>query len=144
MARFISALLKPWASNLREIAVALKAGVKEDSNYRRIRHFLSDYEVGFATLDRLLIQLLPQKPPYKVILDRTDWYFGETPVNVLMIGAGHKGIAFPISWTVLPEGGSSSTEAQQEALRRFFDIVDPEDVEVVIGDRELATGQLQK
>jgi hypothetical protein len=53
-----------------------------------------------------------------------------------MVGIGHKGIAFPISWTVLPEGGSSSAEAQQEALRRFFDIVDPEDVEVVVGDRE--------
>ncbi len=136
MARFTSALLKLRASNLREIAVALKAGVKEDSNYRRIRRFLSDYEVGFATLGRLLIRLLPQKPLYKVILDRTEWYFGEKPVNVLMVGIAHKGIAFPISWTVLPEGGSSSAKAQQEALRSFFDIVDPEDVEVVIGDRE--------
>jgi len=136
MARFTSALLKLTTTNLREIAVALKAGVKEDSNYRRIRRFLSDYEVGFATLGRLLIRLLPQKPPYKVILDRTEWYFGETPVNVLMVGVAHKGIAFPISWTVLPDGGSSSAKAQQEAVRRFFDIVDPEDVEVVVGDRE--------
>jgi hypothetical protein len=136
MARFTSALLKLTTTNLREIAVALKAGVKEDSNYRRIRRFLSDYEVDFATLGHLLIRLLPQKPPHTVILDRTEWYFGETPVNVLMVGVAHKGIAFPISWTVLPDGGSSSAKAQQKALRRFFDIVDPEDVEVVVGDRE--------
>ncbi|MCS3672727.1 hypothetical protein GGP66_000131 [Salinibacter ruber] len=98
MARFTSALLKLRASNLWEIATALKAGVKEESNYRRIRRFLSDYEVGFAELGRLLMRLLPQNPPYKVVLDRTEWHFGSTPVNVLMVGIAHKGIAFPISW----------------------------------------------
>lgn len=97
MACFTSALPKLITTNLREIAVALKAGVKEDSNDRRIRRFLSDYEVRFATLGRLLIRLLPQKLPCKVLLDRPEWYFGETPVNVLMVGIGHKGIAFPNS-----------------------------------------------
>lgn len=141
MARFTSALLKLRASNLREIAAQEKAGVKEDSNYRRIRRFLSDYEVGFATLGRLLIRLLPQKSPYKVILDRTEWYFGQTPVNVLMVGIAHKGIAFPISWTVLAEGGSSSTEDHCRALRRFFEVVSPSDIEVVLGDREFISTQ---
>jgi hypothetical protein len=64
MARFTSALLKLTTTNLSEIALALKADVKEESNYRRIRRFLSDYEVGFTTLGRLLTRLLPQKPSY--------------------------------------------------------------------------------
>jgi predicted metal-dependent enzyme (double-stranded beta helix superfamily) len=64
MARFTSALLKPWASNLWEIATVLKAGAGEESNYRRIRRFLSDYEVGFAELGRLSARPLPQKPLY--------------------------------------------------------------------------------
>ena len=136
MARFTSALLKLTTTNLSEIALALKADVKEESNYRRIRRFLSDYEVGFTTLGRLLTRLLPQKPPHKAILDRTEWYFGETPVNVLMVGIAHRGTAFPISWTVLPNGGGSSAEDHCEVLRRFFDVVDPEDIEVVVGDRE--------
>jgi len=49
MARFTSALLKLRASNLWEIATVLKAGVKVESNYRRIRRFLSDYEIFFPT-----------------------------------------------------------------------------------------------
>lgn len=81
MARFTSALLKLTTANLREIAVALKAGVKEESNYRRIRRFLSNYEMDFTALGRLLTRLLPQKSPYKVILDRTEWHFGDTPVG---------------------------------------------------------------
>ena len=141
MARFTSALLKLTTTNLWEIAVVLKAGVKEESNYRRIRRFLSGYDADFAVLGRFLTKLLPQSPPYTVVLDRTEWHFGETPVNVLMVGVAHKGIAFPISWTVLPEEGSSSAEAQQEALRRFFDIVDPTEIEVVVGDREFISAE---
>ena len=144
MARFTSALLKLTTSNLWEIAVVLKAGVKEESNYRRIRRFLSDYEVGFAELGRLLTRLLPQNPPYKAVLDRTEWHFGSAPVNVLMVGIAHKGIAFPVSWTVLPSGGSSSAEDHRRALQRFFEIVSPQDIEVVLGDREfISTGWLR-
>lgn len=136
MARFTAALLKLTTTNLREVALALKAGVKEESNYRRIRRFLSDYEVDFTRLGRLLVRLLPQTPPYSVVLDRTEWHFGQTPVNVLMVGITHKGIAFPVSWTVLPDGGSSSAADPCEALGRFFAVVDPSDVSVVLADRE--------
>lgn len=72
MARFTSALLKLTTTNLWEVAVALKAGVKEESNYRRIRRFLSDYEVDFAMLGCLFVRVLPQKLPYKSVLDRTE------------------------------------------------------------------------
>jgi hypothetical protein len=47
-----------------------------------------------------------------------------------------KGIVFPVSWIVLPNGGSSSAETHCKALERFFEIVDPSDVDVVVGDRE--------
>jgi len=102
----------------------------------RLRDLLSDYEIEFTALGRLLTRLLPQRPPYKVVLDRTEWHFGSAPVNVLMVGIAHEGIAFPVSWRVLPDGGRSSTEDHRRALQRFFESVDPEDVEVMLGDRE--------
>ncbi|NBB73036.1 MAG: hypothetical protein GVY35_05080 [Bacteroidetes bacterium] len=141
VARFTSALLKLTTTNLREIAVTLKAGVKEESSYRSIRRFLSDYEIDFAMLGRRLVRLLPQKPPYRVVLDRTEWHFGQTPVNVLMVAIAHRGIAFPVSWTVLKEGGISSAEEQCKALERFFAVVDPSDVEVVLADREFISAK---
>ena len=146
VARFTSALLKPWAANLREIAAWLKAGVKEESiaeisAHRRTRRVLSDYEVDFTVLGCLLTRLLPQRPPYRGVLDRTEWHFGRTPVNVLMVGIAHRGIAFPISWTVLSEGGSSSAEEQCKAPERFFAVVDPSDIEVVLGDREFVAAE---
>jgi len=141
IARFTAALLKMTTTNLREIATALKAGVKEESNYRRIRRFLSGYEMDFTVLGRFLTRLLPQSAPYKVLIDRTEWHFGKTPVNVLMVGIAHKGVAFPISWTVLPEGGSSSASKHCGALRRFFRVVEPSEIEAVIADREFISAR---
>jgi hypothetical protein len=87
MARFTSALLRLTTTNLWKLALALKAGIQLESNYRRIQliggfnlsadstyrriqHFLSDYDMDFTMLARLLVRLLPEQPPYVVALDR--------------------------------------------------------------------------
>lgn len=136
MARFCSALLTLTTTNLRRLAVALKAGVDPKSNYRRIQRFLSDYDLDSVMLGRLLVHLLPQRPPYKVVIDRTEWHFGSTPVNILMIGIAHKKMAFPVAWTALPSGGGSSASAHIDVLDRFLSVVDPGAIEVVMADRE--------
>lgn len=136
MARFTTSLLTLTSSDLWKIAGALKAGVKRESNYRRIQRFLSGYDVDFAMLGGLLLHLLPQTPSYEVVVDRTEWYFGETPVNILMVGIVHEGMAFPIAWRVLSSEGSSDADAQSEVLERFLEVVEPDSVKVITADRE--------
>jgi hypothetical protein len=90
---------------------------------------------------RSCIANLPQKPPYLVVVDRTEWHFGSTPVNVLVIGiaqdgprapgARQKGMALPVAWMALPKAGSSSGAEQMQVLRRFLRVVAPEDIEAV-------------
>ena len=96
IARFQAALLKLQTANLSKIAVSLKGRVQVTSNYRRIQRFFSEYDIDFTALGSLLVHLLPQKGPYVAVLDRTEWHFGETPVNILMMGIAHEGIAFPM------------------------------------------------
>ena len=136
MARFTSSVLTLTTTDLSKVALALKAGPKQESNYRRIQRFLSGYEVDFTALGSLLLHLLPQRPPYEVVIDRTEWHFGETAVNILMVGIAHEGMAFPIAWTVLPSGGSSDFQSQAKVLERFLEVVDPDSIEVVTADRE--------
>jgi len=136
MARFVLSALKLTTTNLRRIAVALKARVEERSNYRRIRRFLAEYDVDYADLSALLIRLVPQDPPYVLVLDRTEWHFGQTPINVLMIGIAHRGIAFPIAWTALPKSGGSGSEEQIEVLEAALSALHASDVEALTADRE--------
>ena len=136
MARFTSALLRLTTANLRKLALALKGSVQPASNYRRIQRFFSSYAMDFEVLGRLLVGLLPQQPPYVACVDRTEWHFGKTPVNVLTVGIAHRGICFPIAWTALQAGGGSSAADQTQVLERFLDVVEPAQVKVVVADRE--------
>jgi hypothetical protein len=71
--RFTSALVRLTTTNLWKIALALKAGVQLESNYRRIQRFFSDYDMDFTMLGRLLTRLVPQRPAYVVVHDPTEW-----------------------------------------------------------------------
>jgi hypothetical protein len=136
MARFVLSALQLTTANLRRIAVALKADVEERSNYRRIRRFLAGYDLDYAALSTLLIRLVPQEPPYVLVLERTEWHVRQTPVNVLMIGIAHRGIAFPIAWTALPKSGGSGAKEQIQVLEAALCTVDADDVEAMTADRE--------
>jgi hypothetical protein len=145
MARFILSALQLTTSNLRRIAVVLKAEVAEASNYRRIRRFLKDYSVDYTAVSRLLYDLIPQDPPYVLVLDRTEWHFGSTPVNVLMIGIAHRGVAFPIAWTVFSHGGGSGHTEHIAVLQKGLQVVDAEEVEALVADREfISTAWLRR
>jgi len=72
MARFKTALLTQTTTNLKRLALTLKAGVKPASNYRRIQRFLKDYDLDPAALGRLLLHLVTVSPPYVLTVDRTE------------------------------------------------------------------------
>lgn len=60
MTRFTVALLQRTTTGLWAMAVASKGSVQPASNHRRIQRFLSDYDVDFAMLGRLIAHLLPE------------------------------------------------------------------------------------
>jgi hypothetical protein len=145
MARFTVALLQRTTTDLWALAVALKGGVEPASNHRRIQRFLSEYNVDFAMLGGLIAHLVPESPPYEVVVDRTEWEFGDTPVNILTVGIVHDKMAFPIAWTALSSGGGSGSEDQIGVLERFLQAVDPSSVKVLTADREfISAGWLKR
>ncbi|MBB4090873.1 IS4 family transposase [Salinibacter ruber] len=141
MARFTSALLRLTTTDLWEIAPALKAAPKQKSNYRRIRRFLAEYEADFAALGRLLVHLLPQGPPHVVVIDRTEWHFGQTPVNVLTVGVGHDGMTIPVVWRALPSGGGSGQADHTDLLEQLPDVIDASSIKAVLADREFISAE---
>jgi hypothetical protein len=145
MARFTSALLRLRTTDLWKIALALKAGVRQKSNYRRIQRFLAEYDVDFTALGRLLVHLLPQSPPYVVVIDRTEWHFGQTPVNVLAVGIGHDGMTIPVVWRALPGGGGSGKADHTDLLEQLLNVIDASSIKAILADREfISAGWLRQ
>jgi hypothetical protein len=144
MARLMRALPMQTTTNLAELAVVMKPQVETDSTYRRLQRFFAEFSFGYETLGRFLLDLVPTEPPYVAVLDRTEWHFGQTAVNVLMIGIAESGIAYPVAWSVLGHGGGSGAGEHTELLDRFLRLVEPDDLRALVADREFTGSNFLK
>lgn len=142
MARLTRALLTLTTTNLADLALVMKPQVKTRSTYRRLQRFFAGFTFDYDRFGQFLLRLVPASPPHVVVCDRTEWHFGSTSVNVLMIGVAHEGIAFPISWTVLSHGGGSGAAEHIDLVDRFLEVVEPEQIRVLVADREFTGGDL--
>ena len=123
MARFVGAVLKLTTVNFSKLALALNPHAKDASNYRRIQRFMAEFIFDFEAFGRLLVQCLPQQTGFTVSMDRTHWQFGETDINVLVIGICQEKTCIPIVWTLLGKAGNSNTEERIALMERFLSIV---------------------
>src|SRR5437764_9078301 len=123
LAKFIVALLQVKTVSLVQIAAVMSGQAKADSHYKRCQRFLRFFDLEFAEIAALLLKLLGIAPPFVISIDRTDWYLGQKPLNILMLSVVYEGLAFPLLWVVLEKKGCSDTSERiallQEYQRRF-------------------------
>jgi hypothetical protein len=134
VAAFLTALVQLTTVNLAKLALAFSA--KPDSSYRRIQRFFAEAKLPQRAVAALVLHLLPIKDRFVISVDRTEWHFGKTPINIFMASLVYEGTAFPLVWIMLGKAGSTSGAEQRALLRKLFLIVPPERIRVVLADRE--------
>ena len=87
----------------------MPTSVERDSNLRRLQRFLALYPLQLDLIARFIFALLPVKTGLVLTMDRTNWKFGEVNINILMLGVTHKGIAYPLLFSMLDKRGNSFT-----------------------------------
>jgi len=135
---FVLAVLKVGDVMLLRIAGAFDSAAKVSSNLKRIERFLNDFELDYGTIARLLVKLvgLANQQQWVLTLDRTDWKFGRTPINILMLGIAYKGVAVPLFWVLLPKKGNSNQTERIRLLERFIAVFGVERIQCLVADRE--------
>lgn len=136
MAKFVIALIQVKTVSLTQLSEVLSGSAKADSQYKRCQRFLRHFELPFADIAALIIKLLRIKPPFVIAVDRTDWYVGETPLNILMLSVVWKGVAFPLLWTVLEKKGCSNTHERIALVEQYLKLFAKETIAFVTADRE--------
>jgi hypothetical protein len=134
VAAFLTALIRLSTVNLAHLALALSA--KPASNYRRIQRFFAEAKLPQQATAALVLHLVPISDRFVISIDRTEWHFGKTPINILMASLVYQGTAFPLVWIMLGKAGSTSGAEQRGLLRKLFLVVEPERLRVVLADRE--------
>src|SRR5699024_5973919 len=88
----VQALFRVRTINLAPIATAFQTNCKEESAYRRICRFFTDFSFDFSCIAPFILKLFPVEQKCTLILDRTNWKWGKTSINILMLSIAYKEI----------------------------------------------------
>jgi len=136
LARVILALLQVRSVNLARLAAALPGKTDFASRYKQLQRFVSLFELPFDQLTRLLVKIVGVKPPFILVLDRTEWKIRGKSVNVLVLCLWRERICCPILWHVLAKAGCTSHLERVALLEEFKRVIGFSEVKYLIGDRE--------
>jgi hypothetical protein len=122
--------------SFEKLAIAFETGAKSGSSLRRIQRFMTEYALNTNSIARLIFKMLPHKPPYHLAMDRTNWKFGETNINVLTFVVVYDGVAFPILILMLNKRGNSHTQERIAMINRCVQLFGYETIDCLLADRE--------
>jgi hypothetical protein len=136
LSSMILALCKVQTVSFYKLSTAFDSGAETLSCMRRIQRFMSSYMLDLEFISQFIMLLLPHKGPYTLTMDRTNWQFGTTDINALVLGITYEGVAFPILFRLLPKRGNSNTTERIEIINRFIHLFGRECIESLTADRE--------
>ncbi len=136
LATLITTMLKLQTVNFTKLSQGIESKAKQGSNLRRIQRFFADFIFSEDTVAKLLFAMLPENQPTKLCLDRTNWKFGQTNINILMLSVVYKGVSFPIMWTMLAKRGNSNSHERNELINRYIHLFGVNSIASLMADRE--------
>lgn len=136
IAHFICALCKVQTVTFDKLARAFDSASKEGSSLRRIQRFISSYDLCPDLIARFIFKLLPKSKKYKLTIDRTNWKFGKTDINIFMLGIVYDGVAFPLLFTMLDKRGNSNSQERIDLINRFIRLFGKDNIDCLVADRE--------
>jgi hypothetical protein len=138
LTEMLRGILMSQSINTSRLAARMGGHVQFESHVQRMRRFLAEQVFDWVVIGRLMLKIagVAGQKKYTVAVDRTNWDFGGTAINFLVISIVVSGIGVPIVWTQLGKKGNSKTEERIGLLERFLKIVSASQIEVFLADRE--------
>ena len=132
----VCALCKVQTVTFSKLANAFDHTASAESSLRRLQRFIASYALDGDLVARLVFSLLPGRDRVKLTIDRTNWKFGATDINIFMLGVVYRGVAFPLLFTMLPKRGNSNSGERIALIERFVRLFGKDCIECLVADRE--------
>lgn len=133
---FTTSLIICSTIRLNRIALFINTQAKSESNYRRIQNFFQKFKIDYQQYAQFVIANLPKKEKFYLVMDRTNWKFGKSDINILMLGIIYKKMCLPLYWILLDKRGSSSTWERKHVLGKAIEILGKQRIKGLLADRE--------
>lgn len=136
MALMIMALCKVQTVNFERLSQGFESSTKGESSLRRIQRFMAAYVLDMDLISHMIYSLLPHKPPYGLIMDRTNWQFGKSDINILVISIAYQGLSFPLIYKLIPGKGASHTNERIDIIKHYIRLFGVQSIKELLADRE--------
>lgn len=138
LVNFIIAVIKVRTVCLTEIATAFTGKAQLDSKYKTLQRFFRIFEIDYDKFAIFLSHLIPipSEKPWLLTIDRTNWKFGKTDINIFLLGVAYRGVAFPLLWMTLNKRGNSNTNERIKLIENFINLFGVERIQSLTADRE--------
>ncbi|MGH9440033.1 MAG: IS4 family transposase [Terriglobia bacterium] len=122
---------------LWRLAAYVSTKAQTESVQRRFYRFFQFVRLDGSVMARVVVEMLSLSgKPLFLAMDRTNWDFGKTAINILMISVIWNGMGIPLIWTLLPTTGNSNTPTRTGLLDRLFEVFPDLQIASLMGDRE--------
>lgn len=136
MTNILIGLMKSATTNLHKVSASMPGSTKIKSKYRRIQRFFEKITLDWEVLAAYIVQQISFDSKFILILDRTNWKFGKTHINLLVLSIAWHGISIPIFCVNLARAGHSNTKDRMLILSGAIRLLGISKIEAVLGDRE--------
>ena len=131
------ALLATRTVNLNKLACVVFGDALQSSRYRRIQRFFSNFPLDYQQIAGFIFKLFfVSGGQWYLSMDRTNWRWGKSDINILMLGIVFKGTAIPIYWILLDKRGNSDTPERIALIQMFIDHFGGNCIKGILADRE--------
>lgn len=128
--------------NLREIANAFSSPASIDSRYKRIKRFFSQVQIDSKIITLWIFSLFfTRNQKLYITIDRTNWFFGKSKINILVVGVAYEGVSIPLYWDFLNKAGNAKAIEHQASIERFISLFGKQCIAGVLADREFGNTQ---
>ena len=121
------------------------APAKAESVYRRFQRFFARCILPARTIGALILALSPMPAGGWVLaMDRTNWKFGKSHINILVVTVVLNGVGLPIAWRMLPKKtkrGNSRCTHRCALMKEVLAILPVGNIRALTMDREFVGGQ---
>ena len=136
LSRLVVAMCIVRHVGLHKLAMSFGTKATSLSGMRTIQCFLAGFKLDFSLIARLVFALLPERGPFVLSMDRTNWQFGSFDINALVLAVCYKGVAIPILFRLLDKRGNSNTDERIDIVERFIGLFGRETIDCLVADRE--------
>jgi len=136
----ILAVIEERTVNLTVLAAHNPSNIEQESNYRKLQRWFESFNLPYQDVAKLTLERLEKpKAGFVLSIDRTNWKFGKTDINILTLGVVVDKVAIPLVWMTLPprtKRGNSHAKHRILLMKKVFQVLPIEDIDLLAMDRE--------